>query len=147
MNDNQQTHALIRPQDPCLVLCLFLIGASLGGSGKAFAGSSSAPLTVSAIVIRSCRFSTSSLSAVSDASVSGNSSSSILDINCPYQSSSRRVLNSAARIDREIFSGSSQDKIKAQPQQIPAMTAGKRAGEQDVSAGGYADYVVLDVNF
>src|SRR5262245_22100445 len=103
------------------------MGAHIG-SGVVFAGSSSAPLRISATVARSCRFSTMSSSA---ASVSGTNT--ILDINCLHQSSANST---------PISDGSSPIKNNGQLQQVPVT----RTGQGD-STGGYVDYLVVHVNF
>lgn len=123
VNQNQQGQLSFRPGHRRLILCLLLMGTHIG-LGIVYAGSSSAPLRISATVARSCRFSTAPSSAVSNSGYNA-----ILDINCLYQSSSSRT-----PISKEIS--------PAKPQPI-SMTTNPQGGP----VGGYADYVVLDVNF
>ena len=111
MNDNYQTQLWIRLQNRYVIFGLVLINASIGSFYYALAGSISAPLGVTATVVKSCKFSIDSTLVDPESSVSINTNiatnfSPVMDLACSHGLSPRIAFSSRTQETVAVLTGS-----------------------------------------
>jgi hypothetical protein len=111
MNDNHQTQLWIRLQNRHVIFVLFLINASIGGFYYAMAGSISAPLGVTATVVKSCKLTTVSTLVDPESSLSINTNiatnfSPVMDLACSHGLSPRIAFSSRTQETVAVLTGS-----------------------------------------